>query len=599
MASKKIITLENLRTFKDLITELIPTVSDEYSPTSSDAMSGKAVASAIKDVDCKVKTVNNVEPDSSGNVTISIPDFSSKQDNISDLEAIRAGAALGATALQSYTEKYTGTYNKPSDGIPKTDLESTVQTSLGLADSAIQTEADPVFSASAAAGIKDTDIANWNSKTSNVGTVTSVNNVAPVNGNVTISIPTVNNATLTIQKNGTEVATFTANASSNATANITVPTKISDLTNDSGLTSNIGTITGITMNGSSKGTSGVVDLGTVITDISGKADLASPTFTGTPSAPTAASGDNTTQIATTAFVQSAIDTKLATNDAMIFKGTIGTGGTVTALPATHNAGWTYKVITSGKYANIQCEVGDMIICMTDGTAANDAHWTVVQTNIDGAVTGPASSTADHIATFSGTTGKVVKDSGYTIAPRVPANAKFTDTVYTHPTATAYTSGLYKVTVDGTGHVTSATAVVKKDITDLGIPASDTNTVTTATDSGTGDVVTGVSATNGALTITKGNQTWANISDKPTSFTPSSHNQASSTINAMTSYSKASSVSAIATTDTLNQAIGKLEKALDGKANLSGATFTGNVAVGSTTINATNGHIITATGLEIY
>lgn len=37
------------------------------------------------------------------------------------------------------------------------------------------------------------------------------------------SIPTVNNATLTIQKNGTNVQTFTANASSNKTANITVP----------------------------------------------------------------------------------------------------------------------------------------------------------------------------------------------------------------------------------------------------------------------------------------------------------------------------------------------------------------------------------------
>jgi len=48
------------------------------------------------------------------------------------------------------------------------------------------------------------------------------------------TIPTVNNATLTIQKNGTTVNTFTANASSNVTANITVPTKTSDLTNDSG-----------------------------------------------------------------------------------------------------------------------------------------------------------------------------------------------------------------------------------------------------------------------------------------------------------------------------------------------------------------------------
>ena len=38
------------------------------------------------------------------------------------------------------------------------------------------------------------------------------------------TIPTVNNGTLTIQKNGTDVTTFTANQSSNATANITVPT---------------------------------------------------------------------------------------------------------------------------------------------------------------------------------------------------------------------------------------------------------------------------------------------------------------------------------------------------------------------------------------
>lgn len=47
-------------------------------------------------------------------------------------------------------------------------------------------------------------------------------------------IPTVNDATLTIQQNGSTVQTFTANASSNKTANITVPTKVSDLTNDSG-----------------------------------------------------------------------------------------------------------------------------------------------------------------------------------------------------------------------------------------------------------------------------------------------------------------------------------------------------------------------------
>ena len=47
-------------------------------------------------------------------------------------------------------------------------------------------------------------------------------------------------------------------------------------------------------------------------------------------------------------------------------------------------------------------------------------------------------------------------------------------------------------------------------------------------------------------------------------TPKAHNQASNTINAMTGYSKPSSTSAITTSDSLNTAIGKLEKALDSK-----------------------------------
>lgn len=47
--------------------------------------------------------------------------------------------------------------------------------------------------------------------------------------------------------------------------------------------------------------------------------------------------------------------------------------------------------------------------------------------------------------------------------------------YTHPTHPAHASGLYKVAVDSLGHVSSATAVTKSDITALGIPAQDTNT----------------------------------------------------------------------------------------------------------------------------
>lgn len=48
------------------------------------------------------------------------------------------------------------------------------------------------------------------------------------------TIPTVNNATLTIKRNNTSVGTFTANASQNAEINITVPTNTNQLTNGAG-----------------------------------------------------------------------------------------------------------------------------------------------------------------------------------------------------------------------------------------------------------------------------------------------------------------------------------------------------------------------------
>lgn len=49
----------------------------------------------------------------------------------------------------------------------------------------------------------------------------------------------------------------------------------------------------------------------------------------------------------------------------------------------------------------------------------------------------------------------------------------TDTKYTHPSYTSKTNALYKVTIDGTGHVSATSAVTKADITALGIPAQDT------------------------------------------------------------------------------------------------------------------------------
>ena len=148
-----------------------------------------------------------------------------------------------------------------------------------------------------------------------------------------------------------------------------------------------------------------IDTGVVWTNISDKPDLM-----------------------TSSEINAAINTALATNDAMIFKGTIGSNGTITQLPATHNAGWTYKVISNGSLAGEACEIGDMIVCIKDGTVANSTDWTIIQTNVDGSVTGPISSIINHIAVFTGTTGKAIKDSGFTIEKSVPSDAVFTDTI---------------------------------------------------------------------------------------------------------------------------------------------------------------------------
>ena len=115
-----------------------------------------------------------------------------------------------------------------------------------------------------------------------------------------------------------------------------------------------------------------------------------------------------------------------------------------------------------------------------------------------------------IVVTDGTGGKV-KSSSYTIASSVPANAKFTDTIYTHPSYTAKAAGLYKVTVDDEGHVSAATAVTKSDITALGIPSQDTNTHYTT------KLIAGASATAtaNAATSATNNAVYLNLMDDST------------------------------------------------------------------------------------
>lgn len=283
-------------------------------------------------------------------------DPATKQDVISDLDDIRSGAAAGATALQ--------------------------------------TETDPVFSASAAAGITSTDISTWNGKQDVIS----------------------------------DLATIRSGAEAGATA--VQPDALNDY-----------------------------------------APKASPALTGTPTAPTATAGTNNTQIATTAFVQTAIS---GVSGAMFFKGTVGTGGTAgTSLPTSGvKVGDTYKICSAGTYASQAAKVGDLFIA-----TATTPVWAYVPSGDDAAVTS--------ITAGAGLTGGTITTTG-TIA---------LDT-------SGVTAGTYQgLTVDAYGRVTGAQ--------DMGY-TTNTGTVTSVgITNGGGLTVSGSPiTTNGSITVGHSNSVTA-------------------------------------------------------------------------------------------
>ncbi len=108
------------------------------------------------------------------------------------------------------------------------------------------------------------------------------------------------------------------------------------------------------------------------------------------------------------------DNLLGNANALVYKGTIDCS-TNPDYPAA-DAGYMYIASVAGKIGGVSgtdVEVGDMIICNTDGTVSGNQatvgqYWNVIQKNIVGAVTGPASSVNNTVAVFDGTTGKVIK-----------------------------------------------------------------------------------------------------------------------------------------------------------------------------------------------
>ena len=127
-----------------------------------------------------------------------------------------------------------------------------------------------------------------------------------------------------------------------------------------------------------RGTASSMKVYTIEDALNDKAPTDSPALSGTPTAPTAAPGTNTLQVATTAFVNKAISD--AVTGVASFKGVVNSGTDISGLQ-TYTTGEYWVVGTAGSYVNQYCEAGDFIYCISDYSSAYSSDdFSVVQNN---------------------------------------------------------------------------------------------------------------------------------------------------------------------------------------------------------------------------
>jgi len=147
------------------------------------------------------------------------------------------------------------------------------------------------------------------------------------------------------------------------------------------------------------------ELTAVASAISSKADLNSPALTGTPTAPTASYGTNTTQVATTAFVQAAIPSGVI----------LLWSGSVASIPS----GWALCNGSSGTPdlrnrfvvgAGSTYSVGDTGGSATSTLTSSELPAHTHSLSASGTTSGQS---AGHTHTFSGTTGNMSANASHT------------------------------------------------------------------------------------------------------------------------------------------------------------------------------------------
>ncbi len=143
-----------------------------------------------------------------------------------------------------------------------------------------------------------------------------------------------------------------------------------------------------------KGTEIDTEFNNIATAVATKADLASPTFTGTPTLPTGtvavtqSSGSNTTTIATTAFVQAAI--------ALLYPvGSIYTNASVSTNPATLLGFGTWTAFGAGRVM-VGFDAGNALFDTAEETGGSADAITVSHTHTATVSETPHSHTYDDV-----------------------------------------------------------------------------------------------------------------------------------------------------------------------------------------------------------
>ena len=227
---------------------------------------------------------------------------------------------------------------------------------------------------------------------------------------------TVNNAKITIQKNGTYVESFTLNQSSDETINITVPTSAADVSaipaDEKGAASGVAELD----------SNGQIAAATV------KAGALEDGMTAT----TQATSDDSTKLATTAYVHDVVD---ALPEPMIFTGSItltadstdtSTAAITVSAPASAAdivKGYTYKVtsIASSPVYTGSIKVGDTLIAAKNAPTVSaswvaDTDWTIVPSGDEtGYVVGIPSGTSSGQLMAFGADGYTAANSGVSVA----------------------------------------------------------------------------------------------------------------------------------------------------------------------------------------